>query len=147
MDDIEDKKGYVTHDDLEMKVDEIKLEIKGVDERITRIDESHSRNLNSLQKMFGLLQSTFDSVDNNMRELAKEQKITNENFTHMTIKSSEQEFRIKRTEDRIEELSLQAGKQKGVNLEKVKVIAYVIFILVAMLLSILGLDAIPAFPF
>ena len=137
---------HVTIYQLERIKKDLEEDLSNIDDKLDRVDKFHERNFESLKDIFRMFQDTIESLNDNMKDMVQEQRKINDNITEITLSDKEQEIRITRTEEKLKNFE-PSKKSEGLNVEKLKIVAYVIFLLITMILGILGIEALPSFPF
>lgn len=137
---------HVTIYQLERIKKDLEEDLSNIDDKLDRVDKFHERNFESLKDIFKMFQDTIESLNDNMKDMVHEQRKINDNITEITLSDKEQEIRITRTEEKLKNFE-PSKKSEGLNVEKLKIVAYVIFLLITMILGILGIEALPSFPF
>lgn len=97
---MDDKKDYVTHDHLNARISEVRLEVKAV-------EQQGEKNFIELRSMFDLIKTAFESLDHNVGKMVANQEQTNNELTRMNIENIKLSHRLDEVEQETADILAQ----------------------------------------
>lgn len=113
---MDDKKDFVTHDHLNARISEVRLEVKAV-------EQQGEKNFIELRSMFDLIKSAFESLNDNVGRMVENQERTNGELTRMNIENIKLSHRLDDVEEDTADILAQ---KKGYSSDVTKIVVAVI---------------------
>lgn len=113
---MDDKKDFVTHDHLNARISEVRLEVKAV-------EQQGEKNFIELRSMFDLIKSAFESLNDNVGKMVSNQEKTNSELTRMNIENIKLSHRLDDVEEDTADILAQ---KKGYSSDVTKIVVAVI---------------------